>query len=96
MKNSDFNRLIERYVTQRTSATETAKIEAMLKAIKTRRIQFLSEETEQLLFWRIIDYKTSPKQIARLVGSFSKLRVPGINWMRLSPFEVYFYKELIQ
>lgn len=95
MKNSDFNRLIERYVTQRTSATETAKIEAMLKAIKTRRIKFLSEETEQFLFWRIIDYKTSPKQIARLVGSFSKLRVPGINWMRLDPFEVYFYKELI-
>lgn len=96
MKNSNFHRLIERYVTQKTSVNETLKIEALLKAIKGRNIHFLSEETEEFLFRKITDSKISRDEIALLVGRFSKLKVPGINWMRLKPFEVHFYKEIIQ
>ena len=67
MKKSNFDRLIVRYVTRKTSAGETVRIEAMLKAIRSRRIHFVSAETEEFLYRRIKNRKVSPEQIALIV-----------------------------
>ena len=40
MKKSNFHHLIMRYVSRKTSAGQTAKIEAMLRTIKSRKIHF--------------------------------------------------------
>jgi hypothetical protein len=95
MKNSNFHRLLERYVTESTSARETAKIEALLAAIKRKKIQFLSEETEEFLFRKISNDRISPVQITQLVKKFSKLKIGAVNWLRMKSFQVYFYKEII-
>ena len=96
MKNSNFNCLIMRYVTQKTSACETVKIEAMLRVIKRRKIHFVSEETEEFLYRKTTDRKVSPEQIALMVKGFSKLKVLEINWPRIKPFRVYFNKDRIR
>lgn len=95
MKKSNFDRLILRYVTQKTSASQTAKIEAMLKAIKGRKIHFISEETEGFLYRKIMDRRISAKEVALIVKGFSKLTVPEINWLRIKPFQVYFHRDCI-
>lgn len=95
MKNSNFDRLIMRYATRKTSAGETVKIEAMLKVIKSRRIHFVSEETKEFPYQKIRDRKVSPEQIGLIVKGFSKLTVPAINWLRIKPFCVYFHKDCI-
>lgn len=96
MKKSNFDRLIERYVTAKTSKQETIKIEAMLKAIQKRKIHFISEETEELLCGKILDQKVTANEVSITVKAFSRLKVPGINWLRIEPFDVYFCKDLIQ
>jgi hypothetical protein len=96
MKKSNFDRLIMRYVTRKTSAGQTGKIEAMLKAIKRRKIHFVSEETEEFLYRKITDRKVSAEQIALIVKGFSKLTVPEINWLRIKPFCVYFHRDCIR
>jgi hypothetical protein len=96
MKNSHFDRLMERYVTAKTSKHETIKVEAMLKAIQHRKIHFISEETEELLYRKILDQKITADEVSITVKAFSCLKVPGINWLRIAPFEVFFCKDLIQ
>ena len=96
MKNSNFDRLIMRYVTRKTLVGETVKIQAMLKAIKSRKIHFVSEETEEFLYQKIKDRKVSPEQIGLIVKGFSKLTVPAINWLRVKPFCIYFHKDCIR
>lgn len=96
MKKSNFDRLMERYVTAKTSKQEMIKIEAMLKAIQKRKIHFISEETEELLYRKILDQKVTANEVSTTVKGFSRLSVPGINWLRIAPFEVYFCKDLIQ
>lgn len=95
MKKSNFNRLIMRYLTRKASAGQTAKIEAMLNAIKSRKIHFISEETEEFLYRKIVDRKVSAEQVVLIVKGFSKLTVPEINWLRIKPFHVYFHKDCI-
>lgn len=95
MKKSNFDRLIMRYVAQKTSAGQTTKIEAMLSAIKSREIHFISEETEEFLYRKIADRKVSAEQVVLIVKGFSKLTVPEINWLRIKPFHVYFHKDCI-
>lgn len=95
MKKSNFDRLIMRYVTRKTSVGQTAKIEAMLSAIKSRRIHFISEETEEFLYRKIADRKVSAEQVVLIVKGFSKLTVPEINWLRIKPFHVHFHKDCI-
>lgn len=96
MKNSNFDRLIGWYLARKTSTRETAKIEAMLKAIKSRKIHFVSEETEEFLYQKIKDRKVSREQVGLIVKGFSKLTVPAINWLRVKPFCVYFHKDCIR
>lgn len=95
MEMSHFDRLMERYVARETSKQETIKIEAMLEAIHKRNIHFISEETEGLLYEKIVDQRVAANEVSFTVAAFSKLRVPGVDWLRIAPLEVYFCKNLI-
>lgn len=95
MKQSNFSRLIKRYVTQKTSKRETGKIEAMLETVGKRNIHFISKETEELMFSKIKSKSISQDEITRFVRSLCKVRVREVKWLRLEPFEVYFSKETI-
>jgi hypothetical protein len=96
MKKSNFDRLIMRFVIRKTSASQTAKIERMLKAAKSRKIHFISAETEECLYRKITDRRVSAEQVAPYGERLFKLTVPGINWLRIKPFCVYFHKDCIR
>lgn len=93
MKTSNFDRLLERYVTRKTSKAQTEKIEAMLDAMKKKDMHWISDETEELLFQKIMDRNSKPQQIGHFVKAFSKLRVGNVEWMKFKGIDVYFSKE---
>ena len=95
MKKSNYDQLMMHYSTAKTSVEETVKIEAMLDAIAMREINFLSEETEEFLYQKIKDGKATEEDVSLIIRRLSKLKVPGVNWLKLEPFEVFFLKEII-
>lgn len=92
MKKSNFDRLMERYVTGRTSNHETRKIEAFLKAVGKRKIHWIADETEELFCRNIRDKKILPNNIAHQVKGLVKLHVRKAEWMKFTGMDVYFDK----
>jgi hypothetical protein len=92
MKKSNFDRLIIRYLTKKTSKTETAKIEAMLNARK-KPIYWLSDETREFLCKKIKNINVPPKEITRIMRNLTKMRLGEVEWMRFKGIDVYFSKE---
>lgn len=86
------DRLMHRYVTKLTSESETKKVETFLKAVAKRKIQWISDETEELLCDNIRDKKVRPKDINQQVKNLVKLHVGEIEWMNFTGIGVYFDK----
>ncbi|HPM29966.1 MAG TPA: hypothetical protein PLJ60_06495 [Chryseolinea sp.] len=93
MKTSNFDKLMSRYVLDKTSALETIKIEAMLNARKGKAIHWLSDETEELLFRKISDNTVMQQEVADIMKNLTKLNVGGVRWMKFRGMEIYFSKE---
>lgn len=93
MKKSNFDHLIERYVTGQTSTRETLKIEAMLDAIRQRDIHWVSDETEELLFRNIQNPNVPAEKITEQVMSLAKLHISDVAWMKFNGLDVYFDKQ---
>jgi hypothetical protein len=91
MKRSNLDLLFQRYISGETCMYETIKIEVLLKEIEAKDIHFLSEDTEELFFRKITNANISSDEIRMLFGNLSKLKVPGMNWLGLEAFEVYYY-----
>lgn len=90
MKKSNFDHLIERFVTQQTSTIETLKIEAMLNAIRQRDIHWVADETEELLFRNIKNPNVPAEEITRQVMGLAKLHISDVAWMKFKGMDVYF------
>lgn len=93
MKESNFDHLLQRYVTGQTSTPETRKIEAMLDSIRQRNIHWVSDETEELLFRNINNPNISPEKITEQVMGLAKLHISDVAWMKFKGMDVYFDKE---
>lgn len=68
MRKSNFDRLLELYVTHQTTETETRKIEAFIDVMEARRAWWISDETEELLCKAILDKRVSPEGISKIAS----------------------------
>lgn len=93
MKKSNFDHLIERYVTGQTLTAETLKIKAMLNAIRQRDIHWVSDETKELLFRNIKNPNVPPDKITQQVMAFARLHIRDVTWMKFKGMDVYFDKQ---
>lgn len=93
MKKSNFDHLIQRYVTAQTSTPETLKIQAMLHAIRQRDIHWVSDETEELLFRNIQNPNVPPEKITQQVMGLARLHISDVAWMKFKGIDVYFDKQ---
>ena len=93
MKQTKIFKLIERYLTNKTTVEETAKFDAVLRMRKQLKIEWVSMETEDLLADYIRSKKKSINDICTSMKSLIPLRVKEIEWMKQPELTVYFSKD---
>ena len=67
MKQSNFDRMIEQYVSQKLRKVKPAKLKRCWMPLKSETFIFISDETEELLVQKIKDSKIQPEEIALFV-----------------------------
>jgi hypothetical protein len=90
MKTSNLDRLLKRYVMTKTPKPITAKIEAMFEAMKKGGIRHVAEETDELLYQKIIKDDVTEAEIQSFIGSFTFVTVPGMPWIKQPPYKLHF------
>ena len=90
MKTSNLERLLKRYVMTKTPKPITAKIEAMFEAMKKGGILHVAEETDELIYQKIIDDDVTEADIQSFIASFTYVTVPGMPWVKLPSHKLHF------
>lgn len=77
MGNSDFDRLLFRYLHHQTSETETTRIEEVFDALHKRKVQFITAEGERLIYQEIT--QSGPVDLERLIEAMYELWTGGVT-----------------